>query len=189
MRDVKDDFQWYGWFKSKGYHGMVYAFYFKNKLLKIGCSYAKFNTRSKQNKSFGERLIRQINNLPGQYRKNPSDLYIDGYGFIPVSPNGRDIVDTIQEFERINNIKIKIEEIYLHIWDISDVESTKYRWFNDDLGNKEKARYFEGQMIAQYKMDNNDQLPIGNSKQDPSVWNKAYRSPKMAKEAADLFNS
>lgn len=188
IRDKEDSFPWYAWFKENDLQGIAYAFYFKNKLIKIGCSYANFHTRAKDNQSYGERLIRQIHNLPGRFKKNTTDYYLDGYGFIPKSDNGKDIVYTIKELENLYQTKIDKDQIYLHIWNITNKSSTIYHWFDDDFGNKERAKYFEGLLISQYKEDNNDSLPIGNQKQDPSTWNRSYSRPKISKEASVLFS-
>lgn len=188
IRDKDDSYPWYSWFKDNDLQGIAYAFYFKNKLIKIGCSYASFKTRSKDNQSYGERLIRQIHNLPGRFKKNPSDYYVDGYGFVPKSENGKDIIENIKDFEKVNKVKIDRDQIYLHIWNITNTFSTVYHWFDDDVSNKERAKYFEGLLIYQYKIDNQNYLPVGNQKQDPSIWNRAFSGSKISKEASKLFS-
>jgi len=184
IRTIDDDFSWYSWFRANNLKGMVYAFYYKNKVLKFGCSFCKFKTR--KNDNFGDRLIRQVNNLPGRFKLNPTDWYEDGYGFLPKSPNGREMVKIIKDFEKNNNIKVDRDDIYLHIWDITNVESEKYFWADDDEGNKKRAEYFEALVVVQYKSDNDGQVPLGNVN-DPSTRNHAYTKPKISKEGGSLF--
>jgi hypothetical protein len=186
IRDIPDNFSWYAWFRERNLKGMVYAFYYKNDLLKIGCSFCNFQTR--KNTNYGDRLIRQINNLPGRFKLNLDDYYKEGYGFLPASPNGKEIVDTIIEFENTKGIKIDQTEIYLHIWNITETEAQAYYFGDSDKNNKRKAEYFEGLLVEQYKRDNNQKLPPGNKK-DPSTQNHAYTKPKISKEAGNLFFS
>lgn len=184
MHTIPDNFAWYTWFKQNNLKGMTYGFYYLNKPIKFGCSYAAFETRI--NESFGERLIRQTKNLPGRAKIKPTDIYIEGHGFVPKSDNGRDMVQAVQLFEQKYNLKIDRDSIYLYIWNITDVISEYYYFHNDDEGNKKKAEYFEGILVEQYKRYNNNELPVGNKK-DPSTQNKAYTEPKIAKEAGNLF--
>jgi hypothetical protein len=182
-----DEMSWYSWASKRDLKGLTYAIYYKNTIIKIGCSFSKFNTR--KNTNFCDRLIRQLNNLPG--RKKPvddSNVYIDNYGYVPVSPNGEDIIDIIHDFQDMIGKTITREEMYLHIWDITSLKSDQYFWAEDDKGNKQRALYFEGLLIDQYKRDNSGELPIGNRKQDPSVTNSAYVKPQIAKEAGSLFS-
>ena len=184
IRTIDDDFSWYSWFRANNLKGMTYAFYYKNKVLKFGCSFCKFKTR--KNDNFGDRLIRQVNNLPGRFKLNPTDWYLEGYGFLPKSNNSREMVEIIRKFEKIHNIKVDRDDIYLHIWDITNVHSAKFFWDDTDEDNKKRAEYFEALLVEQYKKDNNGHLPLGNVT-DPSKRNRAYTKPKISKEAGDLF--
>jgi hypothetical protein len=187
FRDPNSKFPGYGWFHSENICGYTYAIYFKNTLVKIGCGYPAFDGRSKKSTSYGERIIRQVNNFP----EGPEDidkLYIKNYGYVPKSKNGRDIVDVIKSLEIELNQKIKREDIYVQIWDITNVHSTKYHFIGDDKQNKKRAEYFEALLVDQYKRDNNNRIPIGNRKEDPSTKNNSYTNPKMAKEAGLLIN-
>ena len=186
LRDAPDNFQWYTWFREHKLEGITYCFCYKNIVLKYGCSYANFQTRNKQNTSYGERLIRQIKNLPGRAQVTPTDTYLPGYGFVPASEHGADIRQVIIDFEEKIKKKISRDEIYLHIWNITNAQSTKYFFPADDNGNKRRAEYFEGLMVAQYKQDNNGVAPIGNIK-DPSVHNHAFVEAQIAREAAENF--
>jgi hypothetical protein len=185
IRNIPDDFKWYSWAKYNNLRGMTYAFCYKNHVIKFGCSFAKHYTRAETNKSYAERIVRQIKNLPGRLGKS-GDIYKDGYGFIPKSKHGQEIVDTIIDLEKKLNVKIDKNDIYIHIWNITDKHSSTYFWADDDFGNKKRAEYFEGLLVHQYKQDNNGNLPIGN-KQDPSTHNGAYVKPKITKEAGKLF--
>lgn len=185
ISDIPDNFKWYTWFKENKFEGITYAFYYKNHVIKYGCSYAKFQTRKKSS-SYGERLIRQVNNLPGRFG-NPGDIHIDGYGFVPKSENGRDISDNIRELETKLGKKIDRDDIYLHIWDITNVHSTTNFYYPTDEGNKQRAEYFEALMVAQYKEDNNNSLPIGNRKQDPSTHNSAFTKTQISAQAGKLL--
>ena len=186
IKDIPDGFEWYSWFSTNRIEGITYAFYYRNQVIKYGCSYARFQTRKKSS-SYGERLIRQVKNLPGRLG-SPGDIHIDGYGFVPKSENGRDIVSNILELEIELGKKIDRDDIYLHIWNITNVHSTVNFYYPDDDGNKKRAEYFEGLMVAQYKEDNNGSLPIGNRKQDPSTHNNSFTKKQISVEAAKLLN-
>lgn len=186
MGDIKIDFEWYKYFSERDLKGMIYAFCYRGQIIKIGYSFNNFNTR--QNTNYGDRLIRQINNLPGREMKHDSDKWIVQYGFVPASQNGKNIIEEIKEFEVENNVVVNREDIYLRIWDISYTKSSLYYFPNNDRGNKEKGRYFEGLMVDQYKNNNQGNLPVGNRKQDPSTWNLAYTLPKIDANAAKLFD-
>jgi len=131
-------------------------------------------------------LIRQVNNLPGRFG-NPGDIHINGYGFVPQSKNGRDISVNIQELEIKLGQKIDRDDIYLHIWDITNIHSTINFYCPTDEGNKQRAEYFEALMVAQYKEDNNGMLPIGNRKQDPSTHNSAFTKKQISAQAGKLL--
>lgn len=185
LRDV-DVIEWYSWARSRNLKGIIYAFFYKNVLIKVGCSYANFNTR--QNTNFCDRLIRQLNNLPGRVEatKDSQNYKID-YGFIPASNNGQDIIEIILEFQEQTGIKVDRNQMYLHVWDITNLDSDAYFWRSNDSGNKQKALYFEALIVDQYKKDNNGLLPVGNKKCDPSTTNNAYTKPQIAIEAGKLF--
>lgn len=182
-----DNFKWTPWFRKRNLQGFIYAFYYKNILFKIGCSYNSFNT--KKNTNWGCRFVRQVNNLPGRLKKpNSKDKLIKGYGYVPSSTNGRDIVKVVKTLEKTLDIKIDRNDVYVHIWNITKVQSKKYLFPNDDKNNKRKAEYFEGLVVQQYKDDNNGDLPIGNKKHDPSTKNHAFTKAKIAKEVGQLFS-
>jgi hypothetical protein len=187
FRDSAIEFPGYGWFHTENILGYTYAIYFKQTLIKIGCAYPSFNDRSSTNYSYGERIIRQANNFPD----GPVDLdhiYIKDYGYVPKSENGRDIVSIVQALEIELNCQIKRKDMYVHLWDMTNVHSTKYHFTDDDKQNKKRVEYFEGLLVDQYKFDNNNRLPIGNRKQDPSTRNHSYTKPQISKEASLLID-
>lgn len=183
-----EKYPWYSWFKNNNIQGITYAFLYKNIPLKYGYSFSKYQSRSNKNTSYCERFTRQFNNLPGRSKVNKSDVYIKNYGFVPISKNGNDIIKNIQNLEKELNVKINRQDLYAHIWDISNLQSTQYFWLNDDHGNTQRAKYFESLLVEQYKRDNNGKLPIGNRKQDPTLWNTAFTQPKISIEASKLFD-
>lgn len=191
IRDTDDVTQWTPWFKARNIQGFVYAFYYKKHIIKIGCSYCAFQTR--KNTSWGDRFVRQFHNLPGRLSPPPKNndepyIFLTGYGYVPSSENGREIVEPIQDLEKQLNIKIDRNDIYVYIWNITNATSTKFNWFNDDKDNKRKAEYFEGLLVHQYKINNDGMVPIGNQKHDPSTKNHAFTKAKIAKEVGQLFS-
>ena len=187
FRDPKIVFPGYGWFNQENILGYTYAIYYKQHIVKIGCGYPAFHDRSATNNSYGERIIRQVNNFPDR-SVDIDEIYIKDYGYVPKSKNGRDIVQIIQALEIELNQKIKREDLYVHLWDITNIHSTKYHFTNDDKQNKKRAEYFEGLLVDQYKRDNNNRLPIGNRKQDPSTKNNSYTKPQISQDAASLID-
>lgn len=191
VKRYSDNFKWTPWFKARKLKGFIYAFYYKNVLFKIGCSYNNFQT--KKNTNWGDRVVRQFTNLPGRLKlppknnKKAENKFIEGYGFVPASPNGENMILHIQDLEQELGVKIDRNDIFVHIWNITNVTSHKYGFPSDDKGNKRKAEYFEGLLIKQYKDDNNGKLPLANKKHDPSLKNRAFTKPKLAIEAKKLF--
>lgn len=171
----------------------VYGIYHKNSVIKIGCSHPSINDRKNTN-TFGERIVRQLAKAPGwtdpfynPQNKKYSGIHEIGYGWISESENGHDFKIIVEEYQNHHNIKLNKDEFYIHIWNLTYRDSTKFPFLNDDKGREKKALYFEALVIEQYKLDNMGNIPIGNQTYDPSLRNKAYTLPKITHEVADLF--
>lgn len=82
--------------KSLGDTGYSYSFKYRNKPIKYGKS-------DNFSKTPGERLYRQIANLPG-------------WDTIPASSCGKDIITAVNSFEKEENVKVHKDECTLEIW-------------------------------------------------------------------------
>lgn len=89
--------------KGLGDTGYSYGFKYKNKLIKYGMSDNFSNTP-------GERVYRQIANLPG-------------WDTIPASSCGKDILTAIDLFEKEEGVKVHKDDCILEIW-VSATPST-----------------------------------------------------------------
>lgn len=170
-----------------------YTIYWQQNLLKVGISHPAQKDRINLN-TFGERLVRQISKAPGwttQFINNAnnktSGSFIQNYGWISDSENGLDFKELIEDYEKLNNVKINKDQMYIHIWNITNKNSAIYHFDNSDKGRENKALYFEAVLIDQYKMFNLGKLPMGNAKHDPSIFNKVFHKPKITHSVAQMF--
>lgn len=82
--------------KNLSAYNYAYAFKHREKTIKIGMSAANSRMR-------GERVYRQIANLPG-------------WEYIPASDAGKDIIEAVRMFERQENVVVHKDECTVEIW-------------------------------------------------------------------------
>lgn len=172
----------------------AYGIYWKQILIKIGISHPAQSARIHTD-TFGERLVRQVSKSPGWGKPfinssngKTSGIYVVNYGYISESPNSLEFKDLIEEYNKRHNVTIHKDEMYIHIWNLTTLDSENYHFDNTDRGREHKAMYFEGVLIDQFKTDNLGNVPLGNTKQDPSTHNRAFTKPKITHSVAQMFD-
>lgn len=172
----------------------TYGIFHKNNILKYGCSHPAMEDR-KNTDTFGERIVRQLAKAPGWTEQfyNPQNKTYSGvfevdYGWVAESENGQDFKDIIEEYQSLYGLKVDKNDLYVHIWNLTYIDSLQFPFSDDDQGRKDKALYFEGLLVDQYKLDNMGNAPFGNQKKDPSLKNKIYTRPKITYSVAELFS-
>jgi hypothetical protein len=171
-----------------------YAIYWKHNLLKVGISHPSKKDRKNTN-TFGERLVRQISKSPGwtaafinHANNTTSGTFIQNYGYISDSENGLDFKLLIEDYQRLNNVQIHKDDMYIQIWNLTNINSTIYHFDDSDKGRENKALYFEAVLIDQYKTNHLGKLPLGNTKHDPSIFNRIFHKPKITHSVAQMFD-
>jgi hypothetical protein len=173
--------------------GYNYAFYYNKDLLKIGFSYPLSQNRTHTN-TFGERVVRQVAHAPGWTQPfisangQVSGTHIQNYGYVADSENGEEFYHLLMDYRNKSNITLDQHNIYVHLWNLTNVKSKKFFFGNDDVGNKRKGRYFEAILVEQYKLSNNNMLPLGNIDHDPTMLNNEFTQAQISAEAAELFD-
>jgi hypothetical protein len=180
----------YSWFKKAKIYGCVYGIYYKDTPIKFGYSYPKEERIN--NNVFGERLVRQLSHCPGWEHQfgvpnRLTGFYKPNYGWLPDSTNGEDFFDNLQYFSQENRLQISKENLYVKIWNITNIHSNWCYFEDNDDGKKFKGEYFEAVLVQQYKNDNVNKLPIGNRSDDPTLRNHAFTKSKILKSAMECF--
>ena len=101
----------------------------------------KFGESSHQNGMWGERLRRQVSNIPG-------------WKTVPRSPSGKDILNVIFDYEKVFKATVSKENVSVHIYDAAPLEP---------YYPNEPSRVAESQLLTQYESIHGC-LPIGNIK-------------------------
>jgi len=181
-------------FSKHGIKGYNYGIYYNQDLLKIGFSYPSAQNRIHQN-TFGERVVRQISHAPGwtnpfvSANGNISGKYIPNYGYVAESENGEEFYSILLHYQTTKLLTtLDPNDIYIHVWNLTNKTSRKFFFGNDDADNKRKGRYFEAILVEQHKLSHNGKLPIGNKDHDPTMLNNEFTKAQISKEAGDLFD-
>lgn len=122
--------------KAHGIDNYTYVFKCQGKTMKIGHS-------ADSSHSYGERITRQIGNLPGMPAR--------------WSSCGKDMIEVVKAFERETKIKVHPSDVTVEIWNVSDINNPSI----------ERDRYVaecaEDTLFDQYE-ERYGKLPPGNPK-------------------------
>lgn len=133
-------------------HGIKsYAYSVKHKTVVL-----KFGFSNGDSKHTGERIYRQIANLPGwgQYDSDQAVLTNKpGYGYVPRSPSGKDMECIALDYQKLYNVAPNKDACVVEIWDTT-LDSLNYY-------TSYAARAAENELFNQYEAVHKC-LPIGN---------------------------
>lgn len=135
LKDLKSASEICQKMKELGIDSYTYAIRHNGVIIKIGMS-------ADNSKTAGERIYRQAANL-------------HGWGKIPVSTCGKDILPSIEAFEAIHNVSINRKHCTIDIWNVKNHMLI--------LTDADKAKIMEDTLLDQYEEIHN-RLPIGNPK-------------------------
>lgn len=96
IKDLQKPIQVSNILQVMGANSYAYAFKYLGLIIKLGMS-------ADNSKIYGERVYRQIANLPG-------------WGSLPASSCGKDIIGAVAAFESVHNLKVHKDDCSLEIW-------------------------------------------------------------------------
>jgi len=114
----------------------------------------KYGRSAKNDCVYGERAERQAANLPGWNQYNSEVYDLPGYGWMPYSPSGKDMMGISMDFRATHGILIDRNNCFIEVWNISNIPQTVV----DENYNSIVA---ENSLLDQYE-ERYGKLPIGN---------------------------
>lgn len=125
-----------GILKANDIQRYAYAIKHKNQIMKVGMSADNAH-------HYGDRIYRQVANLPG-------------WKTIPRSGCGKDILTVVHDYQQETGMIVHKDDCTVEVWDVTNVPQSSFRI-------QREAELAENDLLSQYE-ELYKKLPIGNPK-------------------------